>query len=71
MPRPALRPLRIQTRLAISLAWVAGFVNAVGVLTYGMATCHAANHAANHAASHASGLGRDLREAGAREVSAR
>jgi uncharacterized membrane protein YoaK (UPF0700 family) len=51
MPRPALRPLQIQTRLAISLAWVAGFVNAVGVLTCGTVT--------SHVTGHASGLGRD------------
>lgn len=51
MTRPILRPLQIQTRLAISLAWVAGFVNAVGVLTCGMVT--------SHVTGHASGLGRD------------
>jgi len=51
MPRTALRPLQIQTRLAISLAWVAGFVNATGVLTCGMVT--------SHVTGHASGLGRD------------
>ena len=44
--------LLVQSRLAISLAWVAGFVNIVAVLTCGVVT--------SHVTGHASALGRDL-----------
>jgi len=44
--------LIVQSRLAISLAWVAGYVNTSAVLTCGMVT--------NHVTGHASNLGRDV-----------
>lgn len=44
--------LLLQSRLAISLAWVAGFVNIAAVLTCGVVT--------SHVTGHASALGRDL-----------
>ncbi|MEY3144190.1 MAG: hypothetical protein RLY21_2683 [Planctomycetota bacterium] len=42
----------VQSRLAISLAWVAGYVNTAAVLTCGVVTSHLTGHASN--------LGRDV-----------
>ena len=44
--------LIVQSRLAISLAWVAGYVNTAAVLTCGVVT--------SHMTGHASSLGRDV-----------
>ena len=44
--------LIVQSRLAISLAWVAGYVNTAAVLTCGVVTSHLTGHASN--------LGRDV-----------
>ena len=44
--------LIVRSRLAISLAWVAGYVNTAAVLTCGVVTSHLTGHASN--------LGRDV-----------
>lgn len=44
--------LIVQSRLAMSLAWIAGYVNTAAVLTCGVVTSHVTGHASN--------LGRDV-----------
>lgn len=45
MPSRRSQSLNLPSRLALSLAWVAGYVNAAAVLTCGVVTSHVTGHA--------------------------
>lgn len=60
MPTGRAHSLIVQSRLAISLAWVAGYVNTSAVLTCGVVT--------SHVTGHASSLGRDVAEGSWRDA---
>lgn len=45
MPSRSPQALHLPSRLALSLAWVAGYVNAAAVLTCGVVTSHVTGHA--------------------------